>query len=99
MSDHVTSIYREGGYGGVILSNSPGDLQWYTGVIPRSDADTGQLRVNMAVYDHGATHQEMRQALFAQLALLGARTNQSVVFAARIYASGICARTLQIQKT
>ena len=78
VSDHVTSIYREGGYGGVILSNSPGDLQWYTGVIPRSDADTGQLRVNMAVYDHGATHQEMRQALFAQLALLGARTNQSV---------------------
>ena len=50
VSDHVGSVYREGGWGGVILSNAAPDLQWFQGVIPRTNATTGRQVVRALLW-------------------------------------------------
>jgi len=79
VSDSVGALYKEGGWGGVILSNSVPDLQWYQGVVPQSNATTGTT-VAMSWYHAHATLGEIRDSLHQELerVMTTQDTNQSV---------------------
>ena len=69
----------EGGWGGVVLSNSAPDLQWFQGVMPGVNRTSGRT-VALSLYDSSATMSEIKEELRRRMAPLmrGRGANQSI---------------------